>query len=400
MKPDELRKLSNPYSVTKSPKLSPGQFIGREPEISVFRSILDGYRTSGRIQNVVVTGEKSIGKSSLLNRYKQILEGYKFVVFERELLRGASGEIDEFEFFKDIISELFDRLAPPEGRFFDVAQSEIWFSLTSDTYQHESDFKDRSLTFATQYSNRKRGFPEKLSYKQMERDFSQILDQLVSVQMEIEGFAILIDEFQELQRNPFILDTLRQLSESLTGLIVIGAGLPTFLDHPSFEKFARSAAPINLVGLKREEVLDLIFKPLEAATNASRHSLQDLCDTRSVYEITHRSNGNPLHVKILCEKMFDVFKEDKSFEVLQLSKAVMERVMEFYSSISEKSRRIRRALESCSESKLESFSVVFQYEGFTIKTAITLEMAFAPITPQAQDKAGPRLPTPFKIFGI
>ena len=330
--------------------------MGREGELSKLIAILDDYRKTSNLKNLILTGEKSIGKSSLLNRYKSILQYYNLVVYEVELHRDPNNEIDEFEFFKDLFNELFEQYAPPEGSFFDVQQSEIWFSLTSNTYSHDSNFKERILLFPTQYANKKRGIDEVLSYKSIEKDFEKILDELISTDIEIEGLAILIDEFQELTRNTKILDVLRQLTENLTGLLVIGAGLPTFLENPIFEKFCRISTPINLQKMKNQEVLDLIFRPLEFTTSMPRHEIQQWFDRNSIGEIVDRGGGNPLHVRILCGKMFDHFQSDDKLILFELNKSVMEEVMDYYSAISEKSKKIQRSLQTCRKDQLESFS--------------------------------------------
>jgi len=350
--------------------------VGREGELSKLIAILDDYRKTSNLKNLILTGEKSIGKSSLLNRYKSILQYYNLVVYEVELHRDPNNEIDEFEFFKDLFNELFEQYAPPEGSFFDVQQSEIWFSLTSNTYSHDSNFKERILLFPTQYANKKRGIDEVLSYKSIEKDFEKILDELISTDIEIEGLAILIDEFQELTRNTKILDVLRQLTENLTGLLVIGAGLPTFLENPIFEKFCRISTPINLQKMKNQEVLDLIFRPLEFTTSMPRHEIQQWFDRNSIGEIVDRGGGNPLHVRILCGKMFDHFQSDDKLILFELNKSVMEEVMDYYSAISEKSKKIQRSLQTCRKDQLESFSLLYKYEGFSIRAAIMIEMAF------------------------
>ena len=197
MIPSEIRKMANPY-VPMTPRLLPEEFIGRESEVAKLHYTIDEYRKTQYIRNIIISGDRSIGKSTLVNRYKQILEDNNFIVYEVELQRDPSLKIDEFEFFKDLFDYIFERYAPPEGYFFDELQSEIWFSLTTDKYEHESDFKDRRLNFASKYASKKRGIDEKLSVNQLKKDFEVILEQIISKEMEIDGLAIIIDEFQEL----------------------------------------------------------------------------------------------------------------------------------------------------------------------------------------------------------
>jgi len=384
MKPENLKEMANPYFPEKS-KLSSRKFVGREDEIIKLKAILEDYKRTSNLRNIIISGEKSIGKSCLLNRYKQILQDYNFVVYDVPMFRHPSIAIDEFDFFKDLIGEMFGKYAPPEGDFFDEMQSEIWFSLTSDKYEHESNFITRKITFATQYANRKKGTDETLSYKIIEKDFEMILDELISPQMEIDGLAILIDEFQELSRNPLILEILRKLSEELPGLIVVGAGLPPFLENSIFEKFIRTSTLTNLKGMERDEILDLIFKPLEESGSFSRYEMAQWFDSESIHEIVERSGGNPMHVKALCGKMFDHYQKNPSLEKITLNKAVMEDVMDYYSGISEKSKNIQSSLRSCSKNLLDSFSLLYQYEGFSIGSAAFLELAFKPLTPEEQE---------------
>jgi hypothetical protein len=385
MIPESVREAPNPYILT--PRLSPSKFVGREYEVDKLRRMLDEYSKSFKLKNMMVSGEKSIGKSTLMNRYKQVLEDYNFVVYETELHRDSSVAINEFEFFKDLINELFEKYAPPEGSFFEAEQSEIWFSLTSGNYHHQSDFKERLLTFPTQYANYKKGIPETLSFKQLEKDFEKILGQLISKDMEILGLAILVDEFQELSRNVVILDLLRQLSENLPGLTVIGAGLPTFLDNAMFEKFVRTAEPTPLRAMSREEILNLVLEPLQDIGPYKKFELRTWFEPASLQNILARSGGNPLHVRIICSKMFDYYKKRASVKMLELNRAVMEEVMAYYSQISEKSNRIRQALEPSSRDQLSAFSLLYQYQGLSIRSAMLAHLAFQPITPESEARA-------------
>jgi hypothetical protein len=226
--------------------------------------------------------------------------------------------------------------------------------------------------------------------KVLEKDFSEILGQILGPSMESVGLAVVIDEFQELSRNVAVLDTLRQISEKLTGLMIIGAGLPTFLDNAVFEKFVRTADPIHLKRFDRKESLDLIFEPLGQYGAYTRFEMELWFDAESLYNVVKRSSGNPLHIRMLCGKMIDHYKGQPNLMRLELNRTVMEEVMAYYSSVSEKSRKIRLALESCSREQLEAFGLLYRYEGLSIRAAILLELAFDRISPdreEAQKKA-------------
>lgn len=167
--------------------------------------------------------------------------------------------------------------------------------------------------------------------------------------------------------------------------MVIGAGLPSLLDDPVFEKFSRISQPINLKGMLVPDLLDLIFKPLQELGNYTRYEVQRWFNPLTIKEIIDRSGGNPLHVKILCEEMFAYVKHNPSTNHFELNGYVMNKVMEYYSRISEKSRKINLSLESCSRYQLDSFKLLYKYEGFSIRAALLLELAFNPINQNQEE---------------
>ncbi|MFB3897673.1 MAG: tetratricopeptide repeat protein, partial [bacterium] len=253
-------------------------------------------------------------------------------------------------------------------------------------YEHPSDYKKREINFATKYASKQKGRLEKISQKELENDFMKILRNIISEEMQLSGLAILIDEFQEFTRNLELLDNLRQLSEKIPNLIIIGAGLPSFLDNPIFEKMARISKIVNLKSLEKKEVLDLIFNPLQNAAKITRYETEQLFDHKSLFEIIKRANGNPLHVQVLCQNMFEHFRYSSKLNKIELNSEVMNRVMEYYSTISEKSRKINNSLRTCSRDKLNAFNYLYRYEGYTLHAFILSELAFDPINKDNAEK--------------
>ena len=111
---ERIKKISNPYYPIE-PQKSKNDFVGREYYIETLRKELDNYERTSKLKNVIISGEKSIGKTSLLKRYQDVLEDYGFVVYEVELFRNTDFPIDEFEFFKEFLNDLFKKYSPSEG---------------------------------------------------------------------------------------------------------------------------------------------------------------------------------------------------------------------------------------------------------------------------------------------
>jgi hypothetical protein len=378
MKVNELRELLNPYDYCTH-RIAEKEFVGRKKHIEDFRLILDDYQQTTKFKNLIINGEKSIGKSTLANRFKQILQDYNIITYEVELSKDPNNRIDEFDFFKEFFGYIFENFSPIENTCLDARQQEIWYSLTGYKLEHDSNFIERKINFATQYSNRKKGISEKISIHSLKRDFERVVDAITSKDFEYCGIAILIDEFQELSKNLDLIDTLRILSEDVMGLMIIGTGLPITINNPSFEKFCRTAYITDLNKLSENEILDLIFKPLEIKLKCNRYQVQQFFDGMTLQEIILRCDGNPLHIRILCSKIFEYFKNNENSIKLIINRDVMDQVMVYYSSISEKSRRIKRALETCTKDQLSSFNYLYYYEGLSIRSIILLELAFESI---------------------
>jgi len=382
---DKLREIPNPYDYSTH-RLSSTEFVGREKHIDEFKLILEEFSTNNKIRNLLISGEKSIGKSSLLYRFERILADYNFYTFNIELSKDANNKIDEFDFFKEFINNIFENYAPVENTCLDAFQQEIWYSLTSFDFKHDSSYLERQIGFATQYSNRVKGFQEKLSEKTLERDIANLINAFSKFDTDNKGIAILIDEFQELKRNPDLLDLLRQLSEAIPGLLIVGAGLPKLPDDPSFEKFCRTSHLINLTGLEENEILNLVFKPIEINAKFSRYEAKMCFDPETIQEIVDRSGGNPLHIRILCAKLFEHFKNSSDIPYLKINRDVMEDVMTYYSTVSTKSSLIKNALQSCSKEQLNTFGKLYYYEGLDLRSIIMLKLAFESIQANRQEE--------------
>jgi hypothetical protein len=373
---DTIKGLPNPY-LPITHKVVEKEFVGREGAVDMLRKMLGESESGRRLSNILIIGEKSIGKSTLLNRYREILEDNNFVLYETELTRDTRQTIDEFEFFKELFGDLFTRFGPPDGSFFDQQQTQIWFELTMGEYHSESSIIDRRLLLPTHYSSKKNGRNEILSYKALESDFGTILEQLTSAESDFRGLAVVVDEFQELGRNSFILESLRKLTEKYPQLVVIGAGVPTFLNDPVFEKFLRVSVPVNLGKFDDREALALITKPLEARAGISRNDALHLFDVQTLLQLLERTSGNPLHVRILCSKLFEDFSRSKEAIFMRLTRSVMDRVMDYYCNSSERSRKIRAAIESCTNEQLKAFRRLYEFEGMNLKSIVMLKNAFA-----------------------
>ncbi|SOB58054.1 AAA ATPase domain-containing protein (fragment) [Pseudodesulfovibrio profundus] len=241
----DIRTITNPYEYN-SHKLDKNSFVGRSQNIRDFYGLIDDFNENGKIPNVIVTGEKSIGKSSLIHQFSKYIQSARFFVFNREL----SGNISEYQLVKEIFDKVYTEVAPVDKTCLSSYQQEIWFTLTEAFENHKSSFMDREIRFATSYWKHAEGKGGDLDYNTLLADFRKIVGALKEV--GYKGVAIFIDEFQELASNPRLISLLRQLTEDMDDFLVVGAGLPVVLSNNHFDKFRRTSKVQSLVGLSRE----------------------------------------------------------------------------------------------------------------------------------------------------
>lgn len=369
----DVRSISNPYEYNTH-KLDRNSFVGRSDSLNDFYKLFDDFKSTGNIHNVIVSGDKSIGKSSLLHQYKKYMQNSRFFVFDKEVAGGA----DEYQFFKEIIDKAYTEVAPVEDTCLSAEQQDIWFCLTEYFEEHKSSFMEREIRLATIYSKYKEGKRVELDYNVIDSDFRRILTALDAV--GYRGLAIIIDEFQELASNPKLLSLLRQLTENLSNVFIVGAGLPSILSNSNFDKFCRTSKVQYLKGLRKPEVVNLITKPLIQKGGLTKYQAYDLFDMATMIQVVDRGGGNPLHIAVLCFYMFENYKKDTSLRKIVLNSSVMDKVMDYYSNISEKSRAIKTALESCTYDDLTNLAQIYEYQNVAIRSILTHKNAFNPLS--------------------
>ena len=368
------RSITNPYEY-RTHILDRHSFVGRSDKLEEFNRLFESeYETTGALNNVLISGEKSIGKSSLLHQYKKHLQNSGYFVYEKEL----AGHVDEYQFIKEIIDKVYTEIAPVEETCLSAQQQEIWFCLTEYFEEHKSTFMDREIRFATIYSKYKDGKKVELDYNVLESDVKRIISALGTV--GYRGLVVLVDEFQELSTNRKLLSILRQLGENINNFSIVAAGLPQLISESNFDKFRRTSKIQTLLGLTKSEVVDLITKPLTKTSGMTRYQAFDLFDMQSLLHVVERGGGNPLHITVLCYHMLENYKNDLSLDRIVLNSNVMDRVMEYYSNQSKQSRSIKAALESCTFEDLNNLACIYEYQNVAIRSILTHKNAFNPLS--------------------
>ena len=102
---EKLKKeIKNPYKPYQKTNISTDLFIGRRIELEVMYQFLNDFHNTNILDNnVIIFGDKSVGKSTLLKRFESILEG----TFETIYLELDKADVeDNREFYEKIITEI------------------------------------------------------------------------------------------------------------------------------------------------------------------------------------------------------------------------------------------------------------------------------------------------------
>lgn len=371
-----IRNTPNPYKPEAETNLSNAQFIGRIEELNTISTLVDDFQNTGKINNILITGHRSIGKTALLEQYEHRLESI-FALYKKKLSLYQTEDI--LEFFIELIDYILDQFESSEG-FFDETQIEIWRNLI---YQgnDNSNYIDRKLQLATLYSLNKT-----VRYSTIKKDISTLVGELLSADSDTKGLVIIIDEFQEFSKNQRLLEILTNLSNEIDNFGIIGAGSPDiFVNTNTFHKFNRSSMLIELKQFSDQEIEQAFFSPPMERLRYNQYEIENLFTPECLRTLIERTAGNPYHIRILCSEIWEYFKSNQHVKKLTINREIMDRVMIQYSRLTENSKKIQNSLKTCNKDKLDAFGRLFQWEGFDLNSIILCKIAFDNITEEKQE---------------
>jgi hypothetical protein len=369
-----LRGIANPYKSFNSKSFSDDQFIGRNKEVEIINNLIDDFSETGTFsKNILITGERSIGKTTLLEYYRRILSN-NFATYPIELSRYETKTIEDFFIeLVDYFIRQYDGESDSISGFLDSEQITIWRTIKFKGSDPNSTFATRELNIINSIESN-----QEFQYQSLVTDVAHIINTLQSSHYELGGLIILIDEFQEFQKNPRLLEVLLSLSNSISNLLIVGAGLKSIYDNFTiFEKFSRDSIPLNLERYSdKDEIREAVFSPIRRKTHCYDHELILLFSPKCLHELEKRTNGNPYHINIICISMYEYFKNNEDAKHFEINRDVMDVVMNTYSLLSTNSKRIKNSIEACTSDQITSFGWLYLYIGLSIRQIILFLHSF------------------------
>ena len=136
---DIIRNIPNPYKPWNNTKLSMKQFVGRQEELEFFDYMIDDFEKTSRLQNGLIIGAKSIGKTTLLEKAEQKLTN-SFAVVKCQL--SMYENIQPVEFFIELFDKVINEYEEWDG-FLNSEEVQEWKNVIYGYAKEGSDYSRR-----------------------------------------------------------------------------------------------------------------------------------------------------------------------------------------------------------------------------------------------------------------
>lgn len=278
----------NPFNPTQPAR--PDFFVGREPEILEFEKILV-QTINGSPMNLVVTGNRGVGKTSLLVKFEQIAKEKKCLVLRMSNYEGNVSTLPEFCDYlcSNLKREILSK--KPLGEKFDQLQQ--WVA----TLKPILEWKDISLSIE------KKQVVQELFRQRLLKLWSEMKD-------EFECCVLLIDEADSFEKiKGDVLTFMREVFqriESESKYCIVLAGKFNFT-----ERMSESFSPLNrffpsqrLMPLDKNSMREYILKRLATVKVG--------IDEVAIKYILEKCEGHPYVLVAICYLLFDSLNENEN----------------------------------------------------------------------------------------
>lgn len=370
-----IREIPNPYNHTAEIKESKF-FAGRKKELEFVLGNISDFIEHGQKSDFIITGDKSIGKSSFLNIVKENLENIGVLVAHLTLTQNKASS--NLLFFKELIDVILD--GGERNKFLNIknsggvfTQREVWEELTDSA--NYLDFKDKtSLYFAKTYANSliKDDLNIHISEVNLIKDFRYLENE--SRNHGFKCMIILIDEFQLLSSNDTLIQLIQRLMDEVENLSFILSG-NQLIKGDSFEKIKRKSELIELHPLMANDIYELIDKPL-MAYGFTREEIDEVIEVSLFKYLIKKGGYNPYYVNLIMHHVFDRYKYGRT-EKLVIDKEVIIDVVDRLKFVATHHEIITSQLNASTNDQLEALYRLFFFQKINLDDAIFLKLAFS-----------------------
>jgi len=280
----------NPFNSQRP--ANPSFFVGREDELKRFDIALS-QTMHGSPMNMCITGNRGIGKTSLLRKMESLSHESDCLIFSLTNYDGTMKEIPEL--INNIIIGIKHSMSnnkPFGDKRWKIAE---WLKSLRPTFSYmdvsvEISYEERRFAAQGILKNTLLELWEKAS-----KDYSAIILMID----EAESFENIDGSFR------FLREVFQGLSHDAKYMLILSGKL-NFQDKLSeaFSPLCRFMPTFELDNFTLEETIDFITKTLA--------SVEVTVDENTIVNIFEKSQGHPFIVVKICEMIFNELSEDEN----------------------------------------------------------------------------------------
>jgi tetratricopeptide (TPR) repeat protein len=359
---------ANPYdwiTPIKDPKL----FAGRRDELSkVMVEILKLKEKTPITPIVAITGERRVGKTSLLLRIKEKCEDSKLksVIFSIEETKAVSS----WEFWSEIFNGLF-MAALKEGIAITGSKESMGFIVDESDSKVTDQYALNGLIFPEEYKLYLAGSRAQPSTFIIENDFEIIIGTFR--QLGYAGLVLILDEAHVLLNSPGVKQQLRNIVHGVPNCGIVLAG-ETRLAHmftDASEPFYGQANVIPLGNfIDLNDVVECALLPL--GDNEIK-----LMSPMTINYIASLSRGKPNQIRLICSSIYKRYANDQQDD-LSITIDVLDDILEDVARTFEDpdlKERVAR-IQKLDSADLELLHSMTRYTNWKMQDMVDLDESF------------------------
>lgn len=282
----------NPYSPGSG--LTPPYLVGRQAEIDAFDLVVARSRSGLHSRGIVLHGLRGVGKTVLLNQFREQAERAEWFVIEVE---GRSTETGN------------EAVRQKLGRALLLASRRLQRTRHATTVVKEALRTVKSFSLSLGVASIEIGLdaaPGRADSGQLEVDFEEMVEDLApALHQTSSAFALFIDEMQDIDEELLVALLAAQHRAGQKGwpFFIFGAGLPSL---PSVLSEARSYAE-RLFNYREIGALDLVAAEDALVVPAKRQGAS--FEPAAVQEIVIAAAGYPYFLQTYGQAAWEIARE-------------------------------------------------------------------------------------------
>lgn len=262
----------------------PDFFVGREPEIKEFDKFLT-QTIYGSPMNMSITGDRGIGKTSLLVKFESIAKANKCLVLRLSYYEG------DIKSLVDFANYLITNLRREFISKHPLAEIADWISKVKPTIT----WGDIRISIEDKHI--------------VEEIFRQRLIKLWDeIKKDYNAVVILIDEAESIEKIegilPFLREVFQRVSEDANFMIVLAGKL----NFP--ERMSESFSPLNRF-FPTDRLTPLTNIEIETYVNKKLNSVEIRIDKDALHYIEDKCEGHPYVLVVMLYTLFDSLRDDE-----------------------------------------------------------------------------------------